>query len=99
MPACEARHAASVRDRLKPVPRLPLLVVDGDSLAHRAYHGVPKTIVRAEGRPAGAIVGFATMLVRLWEAGSSRAALGGWHTLHVPPCRHVALAVYTRGRE
>ena len=30
----------------------PLLVVDGDSLAHRAYHALPKSIRRAEGRPA-----------------------------------------------
>ena len=29
----------------------PLLVIDGDSLAHRAYHALPKTITRAEGRP------------------------------------------------
>ena len=99
MPAFETRPADSVRDRLKPVPRLPLLVVDGDSLAHRAYHGVPKTIVRAEGRPAGAIVGFANMLVRLWEAESPRAVLVGWDTLEVPTYRHEAFAGYQGGRE
>ncbi len=27
----------------------PLLVVDGDSFAHRAYHGLPKTIQPARG--------------------------------------------------
>ena len=41
----------------------PLLVVDGDSLAHRAYHALPKTFRRAGGRPSGAIVGFTNMLV------------------------------------
>ncbi len=51
----------------------PLLVIDGDSLAHRAYHALPKTIKRADGKPSGAIVGFANFLVRLWEA-SSRGA-------------------------
>ena len=40
----------------------PLLVVDGDSFAHRAYHALPKSIRRAERRPAGALVGFANML-------------------------------------
>ena len=40
----------------------PLLAVDGDSFAHRAYHGLPKTIRRAGGRPAGAVVGFANFL-------------------------------------
>src|SRR5207302_5303912 len=29
----------------------PLLAVDGDSLAHRAYHALPKSIRRADGRP------------------------------------------------
>ena len=53
----------------------PLLAVDGDSFAHRAYHALPKSIRRAEGRPAGAIVGFANMLVRLWEAEQPRTVL------------------------
>jgi len=73
--------------------------VDGDSLAHRAYHGLPKTIVRAEGRPSGAIVGFTNMLVRLWEAEFPRAVLVGWDTLDVPTYRHEAFAGYQGGRE
>jgi len=40
----------------------PLLVVDGDSLAHRAHHGLPKQIRRAEGRPGNALVGFSNFL-------------------------------------
>ncbi len=76
----------------------PLLVVDGDSFAHRAYHALPKTIRRAEGRPAGAIVGFLNMLVRLWEAERPRAVLVGWDTLEAPTYRHEALDVYQSGR-
>ena len=41
----------------------PLLAVDGDSLAHRAYHGLPKTMTSATGRPSGAIVGFTNFLL------------------------------------
>lgn len=77
----------------------PLLAVDGDSLAHRAYHALPKTIRRAGGRPAGAIVGFANMLVRLWESESPRAVLVGWDTLGVPTYRHEAFPGYQGGRE
>ena len=77
----------------------PLLAVDGDSLAHRAYHALPKTIRRAEGRPAGAIVGFMNMLLRLWEAESPRAVFVGWDTLDVPTYRHEAFAGYQAGRE
>ena len=57
----------------------PLLVVDGDSLAHRAYHALPKSIRRA-GTP-GTLVGFTNMLVRLWEPEQPRAVLVGWDTL------------------
>ena len=44
-----------------------LLAIDGDSLAHRAYHAIPKSI-RGNGRPANALVGFAGFLIRLWDA-------------------------------
>jgi DNA polymerase I len=77
----------------------PLLVVDGDSFAHRAYHALPKSIRRAEGRPAGMIVGFANMLVRLWEMEEPRAVLVAWDTLEVPTYRHQAFAGYQGGRE
>jgi len=77
----------------------PLLVVDGDSFAHRAYHAMPKSIRGEGGRPAGAIVGFANMLMRLWEATSPRAVLVGWDTLDVPTYRHEAFTGYQAGRE
>jgi hypothetical protein len=31
----------------------PLLAIDGDSLAHRAYHALPKSMKSAKGRPSG----------------------------------------------
>jgi DNA polymerase-1 len=77
----------------------PLLAIDGDSLAHRAYHALPKTIRRAQGRPAGALVGFANMLLRLWESEQPRAVLAAWDTLDVPTYRHAAFAGYQGGRE
>jgi DNA polymerase-1 len=76
----------------------PLLVVDGDSLAHRAYHALPKTIRRAEGRPSGAIVGFTNMLLRLYDAEQPRAVLVGWDTLEVPTYRHEEFVAYQSGR-
>jgi DNA polymerase-1 len=76
-----------------------LLVIDGDSFAHRAYHGLPKTLTRAEGRPAGAIIGFANFLVRLWESERPRAILVAWDTLDEPTYRHAAFAGYQGGRD
>jgi DNA polymerase-1 len=76
----------------------PLLAVDGDSFAHRAYHALPKSIRRAGGRPAGALVGFSNMLVRLWEAEEPRAVLVAWDSIGVPTYRNEALPGYQGGR-
>ena len=78
--------------------RPPLLVVDGDLFAHRAYHGLPKSIVRRGGKSAGAIVGFANTLLRLHEAERPRAVLVGWDTLDAPTWRHEALPAYQSDR-
>ncbi|MGH3102807.1 MAG: 5'-3' exonuclease [Gaiellaceae bacterium] len=76
----------------------PLLVVDGDSFAHRAYHALPKSISRAGGRPAGALVGFTNMLTRLWELEQPRAVLVGWDSIGTPTYRNEAFAGYQAGR-
>ena len=77
----------------------PLLVVDGDSFAHRSYHALPKTIRRAGNRGGGAIVGFANILMRLFEDERPRAVLVGWDTLDVPNFRQRLFAAYQGGRE
>ena len=77
----------------------PLLVIDGDSFAHRAYHGLPKTILRQGGKGGGAIVGFANFLLRLYEAERPRAVLVGWDTLEAPTYRHRAFSDYQSGRQ
>ena len=76
----------------------PLLVVDGDSFAHRAYHGLPKSIRRRGDKGGGAIVGFANFLLRLYEQEQPRAVLVGWDTLDAPTYRHGALEAYQSGR-
>ena len=81
------------------MPKRPLLVIDGDSFAHRAYHALPKTILREGKRPAGAIVGFANMLLRLYRAEQPRAVLVAWDTLDVPTYRHRAFPAYQSGRK
>jgi DNA polymerase I len=77
----------------------PLLVIDGDSFAHRSYHGLPKTIRRHGDKGGGAIVGFANFLLRLFESEQPRAVLVGWDTLDAPTYRHQAFAGYQGGRE
>jgi DNA polymerase I len=67
--------------------------VDGDSLAHRAYHALPKKIKH------NAVVGFTNMITRLWEMEEPRAVVVGWDTLTVPTYRHKAFEGYQSGRE
>jgi DNA polymerase I len=76
----------------------PLLVIDGDSFAHRAYHALPKSIRRRGDLGGGAIVGFANFLLRLYESERPRAVLAGWDTLDVPTYRHRAFPAYQGGR-
>jgi DNA polymerase-1 len=78
----------------------PLLVVDGDSFAHRAYHALPRSIHRRrDGGPGNALFGFSNMLLRLWQDERPRNVLVAWDTLEVPTYRHEALDVYQSGRE
>ena len=85
--------------RAMPPARGPLLVIDGDSFAHRSYHALPKTIMRRGDRPAGAILGFANMLLRLYREEQPRAVLVAWDTLDAPTYRHEEFPDYQGGRE
>ena len=77
----------------------PLLAVDGDSLAHRAFHALPSSIRDGQGRTANMVVGFANMLATLWEMERPRAVFVGFDTLDVPTYRHEAFAGYQAGRD
>ena len=55
----------------------PLLAVDGDSFAHRAFHALPRSFRRDDGGPANALTGFMSMLLRLWQAEQPRAVVVG----------------------
>ncbi|MEP7240747.1 MAG: 5'-3' exonuclease H3TH domain-containing protein [Devosia sp.] len=83
--------------KAKPEQR-PLLVIDGDSFAHRAYHGVPKSVRRAGGKGGNAILGFANYLIRLWEAEQPRAVFVGWDKLSEPNWRARIFPTYQGGR-
>ena len=76
----------------------PLLVIDGDSFAHRAYHALPKSIRRKGNKGAGAIVGFGNFLVRLYNSEQPRAVVVGWDTLDAPTHRQKLFAGYQAGR-
>jgi exodeoxyribonuclease III len=89
----------STRPKASAPTRRPLLVIDGDSFAHRSYHALPKTILRRGGRPAGAILGFANFLLKFYRAEQPRAVLVCWDTLDAPTYRHEKFPAYQSGRE
>jgi DNA polymerase I len=93
------RSAAHQVNRSTSTKPRPLLVVDGDSFAHRSYHGLPKAIRRAGNKGGGAILGFANFLLRFYESERPRAVLVGWDTLEGSTYRHDALPSYQSGRE
>jgi hypothetical protein len=97
--APRAHSEPAVRTSKKAEMRRPFLVIDGDSFAHRAYHALPKNIRRKGDKPAGAILGFANLLLRLYREERPRTVLVGWDTYEEPTYRHEAFAAYQSGRE
>ena len=76
--AAPPRVSAAMAD----APR-ELFLIDGNSLAYRAFFALPESIATSDGRPTNAIFGFASMLVKIltdhgdvptvvvWDAGLS----------------------------
>jgi exodeoxyribonuclease III len=93
------RRSRAARPSQSALSRRPLLVIDGDSFAHRSYHALPKTIRRSDGKGAGAIVGFANFLLRFYTDERPRAVIVGWDTLEAPTTRHQMFPAYQSGRE
>jgi DNA polymerase-1 len=77
----------------------PLLVIDGDSFAHRAFHALPRSFRRDDGGPANTLIGFMSMLLRLWQAERPRAVVVAWDTYGAPTYRNALLPSYQSGRE
>src|SRR5215469_5091887 len=80
-------------------PRRPLLIIDGDSFAHRSYHALPKSIMTKAGRPTGAVLGFANFLLLLYRSEQPRAVMVAWDTLDAPTYRHEKFPAYQSGRK
>jgi exodeoxyribonuclease-3 len=97
--ASAPKTASIEKPKPKKTAQRPLLIVDGDSFAHRSYHALPKSIRGRGGKSSGAIVGFANFLMRLYKAEQPRAVFVAWDTLEEPTYRHDAYPAYQSGRE
>jgi DNA polymerase I len=77
----------------------PLLAVDGDNLAHRAWHALPKSIKGGDGMPGNAIVGFSNMLLSVWESERPRTVFVAFDYVGEPTYRNELLPEYQAGRD
>ena len=55
-----------------------LFLIDGNSLAYRAYFALPDTIATSRGEPTNAIFGFASMLVKILTEYGPKATIVVW---------------------
>jgi DNA polymerase-1 len=55
-----------------------LFLIDGNSLAYRAFFALPETIATSTGQPTNAIFGFASMLVKILTEYGSQPTLVAW---------------------
>jgi DNA polymerase-1 len=55
-----------------------LFLIDGNSLAYRAFFALPESIATADGRPTNAIYGFASMMTKLLIDHRPRAVIVAW---------------------
>ena len=60
-----ATRAAAVPSTQQKRPGDELFLIDGNSLAYRAFFALPESIATSTGGPTNAIFGFASMLVKI----------------------------------
>ena len=84
----------------KPEPsRRPLLVIDGNSFAHRSYHALPKTIRRSNGKASWRHSRLRQFPAAILADERPRAVIVGWDSLDAPTKRHEMFPAYQSGRE
>ncbi len=71
-PSCRLFHNWDV------TPTQELFLIDGNSLAYRAYYALPDSIATSRGEPTNAIFGFASMLVKILTDYGPKATIVVW---------------------
>jgi DNA polymerase-1 len=59
-------------------PSGELFLIDGNSLAYRAFFALPESIATADGRPTNAIYGFASMMAKILIEHRPQAVIVAW---------------------
>src|ERR671916_480272 len=78
-PICPpAAPMAAATDGSRPGGRREVFLIDGNSLAYRAFFALPETIATSRGFPTNAIFGFASMLVKILDEHGQQPTLVVW---------------------
>ena len=70
--------AGSQAAKKKDAPAPELFLIDGNSLAYRAFYALPEEMATSDGRPTNAIYGFASMLAKLLIEHRPAAGIAVW---------------------
>jgi DNA polymerase-1 len=76
-PAREGRAAGKAKKAGEASPG-ELFLIDGNSLAYRAFFALPESIATADGRPTNAIYGFASMMAKILIEHRPQAVIVAW---------------------
>ncbi|MBI5870340.1 MAG: DNA polymerase I [Actinobacteria bacterium] len=75
-----------------------LFLIDGNSLAYRAFYALPETIATSDGFPTNALYGFSTMLVKILNDYEPANVMVAWDT-GKKVFRHEEYEDYKAGRK
>ena len=78
MPATTKSKPAGKAPKDASAPGTELFLIDGNSLAYRAFFALPEDIATSDGRPTNAIYGFASMMVKILVEHQPKAVVVVW---------------------
>src|SRR3989304_10460801 len=74
----KAKRGKAKRSKAEDAAPRELFLIDGNSLASRAFYALPEEMAPSDGRPTNAIYGFASMLAKLLIEHSPVAGIAVW---------------------
>jgi DNA polymerase I len=78
MPATKAKKSAGKAPSEAGRKKDEMFLIDGNSLAYRAFFALPESIATHDGRPTNAIYGFASMMAKILEDFDPAAVVVCW---------------------
>ena len=78
MPAAATKKKVGKQAAKAAEPAGELFLIDGNSLAYRAFFALPESIATADGRPTNAIYGFASMMAKILIEHRPQAVIVAW---------------------